>query len=337
MVTVEFRPDLDHGSEQAAYRESGADAFLAGPFLRVVGEPGSRRLLTGRVRVAVTADRPVAVSVVLQCAWAEAGGWHQERDPASEPDADLLAALAEPAHQITGDDGVRALTIGKAFAEQSRNAVLQLRALRYDAERQLADLLAQRSSRMIRPLLAEIVELSMAVGRARDQAHEAFRDGMWIWLWDADTYRRNRGEETHAPEAPWEALHRAALRHCEAMDAQLAEETARLHSLLSSMSTLAVAQDGEAQQRFNLAAGVVAAGLGVPALILSLYGADSFLPLDSFDHAWRALLPIGLTTLVTAGVVLNRASARPRHHAMAALLVAALVGALLFAGLLAPG
>src|SRR5438094_7258762 len=91
------------------------------------------------------------------------------------------------------------------------------------------------------------------------------------------------------------ASRRAAVRQCEVMDTQLDEEASRLHALLTSMSTFAVAQDGEGQQRFNLVAAVAAAGLGLPALILTLYGAQTYLPLDSVDHVWRALLPIAAT------------------------------------------
>lgn len=122
------------------------------------------------------------------------------------------------------------------------------------------------------------------------------------------------------------------------MEVQLAEEAARLHALLDSLSTFAVAQDGEAQQKFNLIVAVVAAGLGLPALILSLYGAQSFLPLDSFDHAWRALLPIAVTTLVAFVVAVRRMPGRtgPRHYLLATVLATALVATLLFAGALAP-
>ncbi|WP_447006847.1 hypothetical protein ACRAKI_10425 [Saccharothrix isguenensis] len=74
-----------------------------------------------------------------------------------------------------------------------------------------------------------------------------------------------------ASPKPRAETHRAALRHCEAMDVELAEEVARLQSLLSSMSTFAVAQDGVARQRSTMAA-AAAAGLGLPALVLSLWG-----------------------------------------------------------------
>lgn len=91
-------------------------------------------------------------------------------------------------------------------------------------ERQVADLLAQRRNTALRMVMAQLVELSLAVSRARDQAREALREGRFNTV---------------------------TLRHCEAMDAELGDEVTRLQSLLSSVSTFAVAQEGEAQQRFN--------------------------------------------------------------------------------------
>ncbi|GDY29389.1 hypothetical protein [Gandjariella thermophila] len=329
------------GAQQEAYERSAATAFLTAPFVRLIGERGRRRIVVGQVYVAVGAGEETAVSLALPAAWSEIGGWHQEPDPPGHADDALLATLSEPAHPVPEDARSAAATIAKALAEASHNEVYRLRGLRYEMERQIADLLAHRRNTALRPLLAELVELSIAIGRARDQAREAIREGLWVWLWDPDTYHRNRTEPRPSPDAPtWASQHRAAVRHCEALDEQLAEEAARLHDLLSSMSTFAVAQDGEAQQRFNLIAAVAAAGLGLPALILSLYGADSVLPLDSFDHAWRALLPIAVATLVAAVVALRRMpgrAARPRHYALAGMLVAALVTMLLLAGALAPG
>lgn len=304
-----------------------------------------------------------SVAFVVQAVWRESGGWQQEvggggarggggggsgdgqgaggGSGGAEADvgrlkAEVVASLAEPAHLVDGEPRMAVVTVAKAFAEASRNEVTRLRGLRYELERQVADLLAQRRSTALRSLLAQVIELSMALSRARDHAREAVRDGLGIALWDVDTYRHNRGEVVGSTR-PWTETHRAALRHCEAMDVELAEEVARLQALLSSMATFAVAQDGEAQQRFNMVAAAAAAGLGLPALILSLYGADSFLPF-SFDRAWRALLPIALTALLAVGVVLRRMPGRAtwRHYVIAVGLVALLVCVLLVAGLLAP-
>ncbi|WP_232285295.1 hypothetical protein [Saccharomonospora xinjiangensis] len=345
--------ELDEESEPRAYAHSRSSVFLVAPLLRVVALPQGRRVVVGRIRVSVkgegsatanptvrstagttvdiaaettakaAAGTPVetAVDVVVQAVWAENDGWHQETElPAGLAEA-LFAALASPSHLVPDEPQARAMVMAKAFAEGSRNELTRLRAMRYELERRIADLLAQRRTTTLRAVLAEVVELSMAVSRARDQAREAGRSRLHSWLW-------SDGEPPMAP------VHEAALRHCLAMDAELAEEDARLHSLLSGLSTLAVAQDGEAQQRFNLAAAAVAAGLGLPALILALYGADAVLPLDSWASAWRALLPIGGTTLLAVLLALRTMPGRanPRHYVTAVVAVLALVAILFVAG-----
>ncbi|MEO6083445.1 MAG: hypothetical protein ABIQ18_10100 [Umezawaea sp.] len=317
------------------WQRSGAEALLAAPLVRLLGTPGDRRIVVGKAQVAVDADSECAVTLLVQAVWSERGGWHQEAWDRTDVGAELLAALASPAHQIAGDAKEIAVMTAKGLAEGSRDAVAGVRGLRYEAERQVADLLTQRRSTALRPLLAQVVELSQALSRARDHAREAVRDGLWIFLWDADTYQLNRGEPATTSH-PWTVPHRNALRHCEAMDVELADEATRLQTLLSSVATFAVAQDGEAQQRFNTLA--AAAGLGLPALILSLYGADTFLPF-SFDTAWRALTPIAVIALVAVTITLRRmpGKASPRHFLGAIGLVVALVLVLLVAGLLAPG
>ncbi|RKT53895.1 hypothetical protein [Saccharothrix australiensis] len=334
---VEHQPDRD------SFDSLGVVALLAAPYLRVLGARGDRRVVVGTVEVAVGADGDATVTLIVQAGWRERGGWHQE-DERHGADA-LIGSLAGPAHRVTGDARSVAVTAAKAFAEASRAELARLRGIRYGLERQIADLLAQRRSAALRPLLAEIIELSIATGRARDHARDAVRNGLWIWLWDTDTYHRNRDRagdhRTDPPDAHRTGLrdtHRAALRHCEAMETELAEEAARLHTLLTSMSTFAVAQDGEAQQRFNMVAAGAAAGLGLPALILSFYGADSFLPLDSFDRAWRALAPIAVTALVAVTLALRRMPGRAtaRHYVFAVGLVVTLIGVLFVAGALAP-
>jgi hypothetical protein len=334
-AVVSSEPGVDLPHQREIWQRSGAEALLVAPLVRLIGARGDRRLVVGTTRVTVTADGGTSVAFLVQSVWRESTGWQQDAEPGGLAEA-VIGSLAEPAHRIDGDPKAKAVTVAKALAEASRDEVTRLRGLRYEVERQVADLLAERRPTALRSLLAQIIELSMALGRARDHARAAVRGGLWIWLWDVDTYRANRGEPVDRTN-PWTETHRAALRHCEAMDVELAEEVARLQALLSSMSTFAVAQDGEAQQRFNMVAAAAAAGLALPALILSLYGADSFLPF-SFDRAWRALLPIAVTALVAVAVALRRMPGRAtaRHYLVAVGLVAALVCVLLVAGLLAP-
>ncbi|TNC27795.1 hypothetical protein [Amycolatopsis alkalitolerans] len=309
--------------ERELFETSGAQAFLAVPHLRLTGARGTRQLEVGQTRIVVRGAAP-EVAVAMQAVWSEREGWHRE------PGSGTTAPAATPPHPDGA--GVAIVSVAKELAETSRNEILRVRGLRYELEEQIAHLLAKRRGGTLRPMLAQLIELAAALSRARDQAQQAVRDGLWIWLWDSDTYHRREG----GPD--WTHTYRAAVRHCEAIDTQLAEEISRLHSLLSSMSAFAVAQDAEAQDRFNLMAAVAAAGLGLPALILSLYGADSFLPLNSFDHAWRALAPIAVTVAVAtaAAVRFLPGRSRARHYAAAGAVVAALVGVLLFAGFFAP-
>jgi hypothetical protein len=268
------------------------------PFVRVTkGE--NRRILVGQART--DGDR---IDVAVRAVWSENGGWHRE----SWHGGDLSELLRHPAHLIPGDS-TRPGVISKAITEGSRNTVAELRGLRYEMERQVADLLAQRKNTALRLVMAQLVELSIAFSRARDQARDALREV------------RNPG----------------VTRHCEAMDVELGEEITRLQSLLSSVSTFAVAQEGEAQQRFNMLAAAAAAGLGLPALILSLYGADDYLPF-TLDKAWRALAPIAFALTLAAGIILQRMPGRTtvKHYLAALGLIAGLIGVLLIAGFLAP-
>ncbi|WP_159942672.1 MULTISPECIES: hypothetical protein [unclassified Nocardiopsis] len=313
---------------------------LAAPLLRVVGSRGSRRVVVGQIRLRTAGDSPPRVTLAVRAAWSEDSGWHQGAAVPPEADGELTAALAHPAHAVAGDEHSTAATMAKAFAESSRDEVLRLRELRYELESRMADHLAGRAEQPLRPLLAAAVELSTAVGRARDQAGQAARQGLWVWLWDGAAYRRLREGAGSGSEAEpsWAEPLRAGVRHCEAMEAELAQEADRLQSLLGSMSTFAVAQGAEAQERFTLAVGAAAAVIGLPALVLALYGANEYLPLDSFDRAWRVLLPIGGTALaaVTAVIAWMPGSSGARPYLVAAGVVAALVCVLLVAGALVP-
>ena len=324
--------------EPAAFERSGAAAWRSVPLLRLVGEPGSRTLVVGRIRVAVQPDGPPEVTLLPFSTWAEERGWRQQDDVPAAVAESLARTLAEPAHTIGGDAETVATQLAKAAAESSREEVAKIRALRYELERQLADQLADRRERRLRPLLAEVIELSIAFHRAVDVARVAVRDGLWLWLSDTDAHwlSLHAAPGPHVP--PWLKIHESALRHCRAMETELEQEGERLHSLLNGMSTVAVAQDGEAQQRFNLIAAASAAGLGLPALVLSFYGADPFMPLDSADRAWRALTPIGAVALLAALIALHRMPGRTkRHYGLAVLLVITLLGVLLLAGILVPG
>lgn len=326
-------------AEQQAFDASGVSAFRVAPLFRLLGDAGSRKIIIGKVRIAAQANAAPQVTLVLDTAWSEAHGWHEDANPQDHADDTLISSLSHPAHHVAGDEHAVVAVLAKAVAESSRNEAAKLRSLRYDLERRLASQLRNRKDDLLRPLLADLIELSIAVQRTRDLAREVIREGLWLWLSDNDAYQRSHTTDQPEPDAPTPVrMHHAAIRHCRELEAVLDEESSRLHSLLDSMSTVAVAQDAEAQQKFNLVAASIAAGLGLPALVLALYSAQPFLPLNSFDRAWRALTPIGITALLAAFVALIRMPGRasPRHYAQALALVFTLIAVLLLAGALVP-
>ncbi|WP_155984715.1 hypothetical protein [Saccharomonospora piscinae] len=320
----------EDGGNDRAFERGAARAFLVVPLVRVLASAAGRRVVVGTMRVAVADDGDTTLTAVVDGVWSGTEGWRREPGEPELPLDALVPALAEPAHAIPDEPEARAVVVAKALAEGSRNDVARLRGLRYEVERRIADLLARRRAVVLRNLLADVVELSLAFGRARDLARWQTRHQLELWRWHTGG--------SAEPEPSWARTHRAALRHCEAMDRELGEEVDRLQSLLASMSTFAVAQDSEAQQRFNLVAATAAAGLGLPALILSLYGAEAVLPLDSVGRAVAALGPIAITTLVAVLVALRRmpGRVRARHYLSTVALVLALVSVLLVAGALAP-
>lgn len=289
--------DPDLGVQVTVAVVDSLDSLDCVPFVRVTNG-GVRRILVGQ---ACTDGTRIEVSA--RATWSENGGWHRE----PWDGADVAELLKHPAHLVP--ESGKAAVIAKAVTEASRNAVADLRGLRYEMERQVADLLAQRRNTALRMVMAQLLELSIAFSRARDHARVTLRE----------------------VEIP------AVVRHCEAMDVELGDELTRLQSLLGSVSTFAVAQEGESQQRFNMLAAAAAAGLGLPALILSLYGADVYLPF-TWDKAWRALAPIAGVLTLAAGIILNRIPGRTtaRQYLMALGLIAGLISVLLVAGFLAP-
>ncbi|HVK22614.1 MAG TPA: hypothetical protein VM677_14740 [Actinokineospora sp.] len=335
-VTHERGRGLNDGSEEVFFRRDEEAHFRVVPLLRVLGEPGSRRITVGQVVVSVAADSEPEVTVLVHAAWVEDNGWNRAADPLTLVDDVHAGSFTNPAHTVPDGPAAMATVIAKAVAESSRNAVARVRGLRYELEIRLSEHLDMRREESVRSVLRDLIELSLAVDGARDQAREAAREVMWVWLNDDTAYRAARDAEPS--DAPWMPTLRAGLRQCEAMDAQLKEESEQLSRLLNSMSTIAVAHEAESIQRFNLFATAAAAGIGLPALILAFYGAQPYLPLDSFSRTWRALLPVVLTSILAVSLVLFRLPGKPKtlHILAAVVVVMILCGVLFLAGALVP-
>ena len=142
--------------------------------------------------------------------------------------------------------------------------------------------------------LADLAELSIAASRARDFSREAVREGLWVWRTDKDAYHAHRRQldptlphrdsGTDGSDRQWFATMDAGVRHCREADHQLGDEIDQLHRLLEAASTISVARDAQAQEQFNFVATVGAVTLGLPALVLGVYGADA--RVDFQSKAW---------------------------------------------------
>lgn len=304
-------------------------AFRVAPLLHVAAVAGGRLVLVGHTRVIVIGDTVPRFTTVVTAAWVT-GAREDPHRPRSSRRGPLTAdlesfedwqpvdvhpgieqavddLLGKVRHASTGDPEARATAIAKALAEQSRNAVEELRAMRYGLERLLADELRQAATRTLERLLADLLELSNAASRARDQAREAAREGLWTWRTDDAAYHAQRSSQdarlAHPGmgdgDRPWLRTLDAAVRHCQAIDRQLGEETSALRGLLNATATISVTRDARASETFNLVASVGGVMLGLPALVLTLYGASAVLPLSS---NYLALAPLAVAGLLAAGI-----------------------------------
>jgi len=345
---------VNDGAEARAAQQSRA--FRAVPLLRVVGRGPERVLVVGQARV-VVGTSAVVVELAVQAAWAEASQWGP-LDAASVSLQLLETALRSPGHDVgrvvRSEPGRQlvASRLAKGLAEGSRNSVADVRAIRYELEQALAEGLRGKRGRT--GLLAQIVEIALAVNRARDQAREAAREGMWLWFTDDEAYQRHRHsldptllngvEPADAGTRPWMRQHDAGYRQCAGMEALLGEEARLLYDLLGGASTVEASREADAQETLNTLLTVAGVGLGVPALLLTLYGVDGLTPATNVRSLAALLFIAAITTLAAVGPnVLSRRERRLLRRyrelqpAVRVLLpVLAFVVVLILAGLVAP-
>jgi hypothetical protein len=227
------------------------------------------------------------------------------------PEFDRLREVLVPwfrdnPHAIPADGEGRATVIAKAIAESSRDEVYTVRALRYELERVIGANLRRLRTQELEFVLADVVELTVAVSRARDEAAEARRGGLSSWRSDPAAYHAQRRlQDPTLPRRPgarrarrrsWFPILDAGVRQCEAMDRLLTEETTLLHQLLDAAASVSVARDAQAQETFTLVATVGGVLIGMPALIIALYGATSVLPINTSNLV--VLLPVAAAGLM---------------------------------------
>lgn len=338
---------LNDGSERSSSQDSSA--FRAVPLLRVLGEDGSRTIVVGQLHVKV--GPAVELEVHVQGTWSEPRDW-APGSPDLVSAEQLAASLARPGHDVPAPGETAeshqhtAALIAKAVAEGSRNSVADLRSVRYELESRLARDL--RTGHRRTGLLAQIVELALAVNRARDQAREAAREGMWLWCTDDHAYQSYRKAQdaalisdsapAHAQTRPWMGTHDAGVRQCSGMDALLAEEAALLYGLLGGASTVEASREADAQEGLNQLLTVAGVGLGLPALLLTFYGVQGLTPPNNSQRI-KTIAFIAVTTVVVGGTLLAprlTSTSRIKRLMLALLAATAITGLLLTAGVFAP-
>ncbi len=209
-------------------------------------------------------------------------------------------------HVIPADGEGRATVIAKAIAESSRDEVYTVRELRYELERGIGANLRRLQTQQLEIVLADIVELTVAVSRARDEATEAWREGLSSWRSNPAAYHAQRRLQDptlprragarRARRRPWFPVLDAGVRQCRAMDQLLTEEATLMRQLLDGTASVSAARNAQAQETFTLIAAVGGVLIGMPALIIALYGATAVLPINTSNAL--VLLPVAATGLV---------------------------------------
>lgn len=308
---------------RGAHGEADTTSVLrVAPLLVVTKVEGLRLVAVGTAVVVVSVPGYVGVEAQLAATWRETspGGTLEAVAALSMADHDALArrlrALAETS--VAGTSREAAVTgHAKVVCEASRNAVRHLRELRYELEDRLAGSSATTAGAQEHTaVVSALLQLNIVCGRAADQAREASREGLWVWLTDPDAYQAyRRGQDPtlineHEPAThqtrSWMRTHDAAVRQCQTAKRQLDHEHAAILALLSSAASLAVAREADAQSRFNLLVALLSLGLGVPTLVLALYSTDRILPLAS-GRKVIAFAPVALCLVVAAGLAIWRA------------------------------
>ena len=304
-------------------------AFRVAPLLHVARLADGHLIVVGQTRVTVASSGAPQLTVHVTAGWATGelavrlgrepvegrrrqpfdrlDNW-QPIDPCTEQETAVRTALHLARWPDDGDAEERATALAKDLAERSREAVADLRTLRYELQGLLSGELRRASTRTLERLLADLLELSNAASRAQDEARECAREGLWTWRTDDAAYHAQRVAQdptlalragvTEPVQRRWLPRLDAAVRQCQAMDVQLGDESAALRGLLNATSTMSVTRDARSSETFNLLASVGGIMLGLPALVLTLYGASSVLPLSTSNFV--VLIPLAVAGLAAA-------------------------------------
>lgn len=294
------------------------EQFRAVPLLSFVTLEEHELLAVGQVRV-FRQGSATRLHVLVRHVWraalvdgGEPQGW--QSDAGEEQHAELAAALVAmfdtSGYDVPASPAYAAVLVAKSAAGRARGSLADLRDRRYQLEQRLGRHLRREPEvGKLEVLLADVVELSIAAGRARDEARAAVRSGLWMWRNDDAAYHAHRRlldptlvsrpGAAEAQRKPWFAQYDAGVRQCVNLERQAGEEAEALRQLLDAGSTIAVARDASAQETFNLVATVGAVALGLPALVLALYSASDLLPFRQ-PGRFIALVPLLIAGLLSA-------------------------------------
>ncbi len=210
----------------------------------------------------------------------------------------------------------RAALICKALCESSRNAMAEFREIRYKLEDRLAlSSLGDVASPDHTNVVAALLQLSVQAGRATDQVLYVDREGLYVVLTNVEaykSYRRLRDPSMLNGARPaeehmesWMKLHDAAMRQCEELHRQLDVESTTIRSLIAAAASISSSREADAQTRFNVLAAVVSIGLGLPALVLTLYGASAIVPFNSRER-WVAFAPVAVALILASALAFRQ-------------------------------
>jgi hypothetical protein len=164
-------------------------------------------------------------------------------------------------------------------------------------------------------VVAALLQLSVQAGRATDQVLYVDREGLYVVLTNVEaykSYRRLRDPSMLNGARPaeehmesWMKLHDAAMRQCEELHRQLDVESTTIRSLIAAAASISSSREADAQTRFNVLAAVVSIGLGLPALVLTLYGASAIVPFNSRER-WVALAPVAVALILASALAFRQ-------------------------------
>ncbi len=305
--------------------ERGGSVRLAPLLLTEDDGDGVRSIAIGEVAVGVDDEHQTHLNARVIGCWRVSGLRITEcSDDTGHIKANLEQQLADAYPTDVEKDGngrlqdpcFIAAAGAKAICELSRNSATVIREIRYGLESRLADESAGGASGEHTSVVAAMLKLNIMCGRITDVSRHAVREGLYTWITDDEAYHgyRSLRDPTLFNSTPaatvetrnWMRLHDTAMRQCEALMDAIAAESATLVQMLAAASSISSSRDADAQTRLNTLVALLSIGIGVPALVLTMYSTELLLPLQT-GRQRVAFVPIFLSLLFAAILAIWRA------------------------------